>query len=160
MTNTFYATSGLLGANPVVTETTAKFKLGTRMVGNDGTEWFYVQANGAIAQYDVVGIDETWQAAAITKALADADSLVGAAQVGFADNDYGWVANAGAGSNFKINVLASCVADAALYTTATAGKLDDDATSQTAINGVVIVTTNGGSTAAVAALAAGMRAAT
>lgn len=157
---TFFATSGAANVDLMNTSVDANFKIGTRVEGNDGTAWVYVQANGAIAQYDALGIDETWQAASLTKTMADADWLIGFAQVAFADNEYGWVALRGAGSNFKVNVLASCVADAQLYTTATAGKLDDDATSQTAINGVVIVTTNGGSTAAVAALATVVRSAT
>lgn len=157
---TFFATSGVANAALLEPTTDANFKLGTRCTGNDGTEWIYVQANGAITVYDAVGIDETFQAAALTKAMADADWRIGFAQVAFTDNQYGWVATSGAGSNFKVNVLASCVADAALYTTATAGALDDDATSQTAINGVVIVTTNGGATAAVAALATNVRSAT
>lgn len=160
MANTFYSTHPVVNADLDGVSTTALFKLGTRTFGNDGTEWMYVLASGAIAAYDAVGIDEAFTAAALTKAMADADFRVGVAQSAFANAEYGWVALAGAGSNFKVNVLASCVADAALYTSATAGKLDDDATSQTAINGIVVVSTNGGATAAVAALAPHIRAAT
>lgn len=140
--NTKHAISGALGADLDATTTTAEFQLGTCVSGTDGTEWTYVQASGAIAQFDVVGIDENFQAAAITKAIADDGWGVGAAQVAFADNEYGWVARRG--SDIGINVLVSCAADVPLYTTATAGKLDDTSTSQTKIDGLVAVTAEPG----------------
>ena len=158
MVNTHYLTDGVLNAALTSTSTTPEFALGTRAKGNKGSEWMYVRANGAVTAYDCVAIDETWDATAMTKALADADLMVGFAQNAFADNEYGWVALSGQG--ISVRVLASGVADAALYPSATAGCLDDDATSQTAVNGVVITTTNGGSTAAVAALATYPRTAT
>jgi hypothetical protein len=132
-----FATSGCVGVDFTATPTTAGFDLGTRVLGSDGTEWVYVQASGAITQYDAVGIDENYQAAALTKAIADDGHQIGFAQVAFTDNDYGWVATRG--SNISVRVAASCAADVALYTTATAGVLDDTSTSQTNIDGVVAV---------------------
>lgn len=129
---------GKIGARFDTPTTAQEFKLGECNYGSDGTEWVYVQANGAIDQYDAVAIDENFQAAALTKALADAGHTVGVAQATFADNEYGWVACKG--SNVQVNVLASCAADTQLYTSGTAGHLDDTATSQTAIDGIVIVT--------------------
>jgi len=142
-----FTTSGVLGVDFTLTPTTAEFDLGTCVMGTDGTKWVYVQASGAITQYDAVGIDENYQAAALTKALADAGHQVGYAQVAFADNDYGWIACAG--SNVSVRVAASCAADVALYTTATAGVLDDTSASQTKLLGAVIVTA--GTSAAVSA---------
>ena len=133
-----YVTSGTLGVDFAATPTTADHTLGTCVAGSDGTEWVYVQANGAIAQYDAVGVDENYQAAALTKAMADDGYVIGAAQAAFADDDYGWVATKG--SNVKVNLLTLCAADVALYTSATAGKLDDTSTSQTKIDGIVAVT--------------------
>jgi hypothetical protein len=127
------------------------FALGTVTHGVDGTKWMYVHASGAIAQYDCVGIDENYEAAAMTKTIADDGWAVGFAQVAFADNDYGWVAISG--SNISVNVLASCAADVVLYTSGTAGKLDDNSTSQTQIAGVVIVATDGGSGSAIECIA-------
>jgi isopentenyl phosphate kinase len=132
-----FSTSGTLGVEVSATPTTAEFDLGTRVTGTDGTEWVYVQASGAITQYDAVGIDEDYQAAALTKAIADDGHAIGFAQVAFADNDYGWVATRG--SNISVRLAANCAADVALYTTATAGVLDDASTSQTNIDGVVAV---------------------
>lgn len=140
------STSGKLGVNYADTPTSPQFALGTLDEGEDGTLWVYVQANGAIGQYDAVAIDEDYQAAKLTKSLADAGQRLGVAQSAFADNDYGWVALRG--SNIKVNALTSCAADTALYTSATAGSLDDDSTSQTAITGIVIVSAVGSGGAA------------
>lgn len=139
-----YVTSGMVGVS--LTELTAgtttdgagaKFALGTVVNGTDRTQWTYVQAGAAIGQYDWVAIDENFQAVKGTKALADAGHQVGFAQVAFADNDMGWVCTSGA--NITVNTLASCAADVQLYTSGTAGSLDDTSASQTLIRGVVQV---------------------
>ncbi len=141
MANTFYTTEAIAGVDFTSTPTAPEFAPGTIVKGSDGTEWMYVMANGAIAQYDCVGIDETLvEAASITKAMADDGWLIGFAQSAFADNDYGWVALRGANSSLKCNVLTSCAADVALYTSATAGSLDDSSSGTTKIDGVVAVT--------------------
>jgi hypothetical protein len=116
-----------------------EFVLGTRHTAADGGEYMYVHASGAIAQYDAVGIDEDFEAAPITKAMADDGWFVGFAQVAIADNSFGWVATKG--SNIQCKLLINCAADSVLYTSATAGSLDDTSTSQTKIDGVVSVET-------------------
>lgn len=130
---------GLLGVDPADTPTSQGFVLGSEYCDEFGTTYWYVHANGAITQYDAVGIDEDFECAALTKAIADDGWRIGFAQVAFADNDYGWVAITG--SNIRCRLAASCAADVALYTTATAGVLDDATTSQTKVEGVVSVTT-------------------
>jgi hypothetical protein len=127
------------------TNDTAEYKLGETVKASDGSEFVYVHASGALTIYDCVGIDENYEAAAITKAMADDGFRVGFAQIAFVDNDYGWVAVRGHGDNFKCNVLGSCAADVVLYTSATAGALDDASSSQTKIDGVVIITANASS---------------
>lgn len=112
------------------------FKLGSVARLDDGGEAMYVHASATIAINDVVGIDENFEAAPLTKAMADDGWFIGVANdVAAADNDFIWVRMCG--SNFSGNVLISCAADVALYTTATAGKLDDSSTSQTQVAGVV-----------------------
>lgn len=150
-TNTKRAIDGTLGADLTHTSDEAGFALGTTVKGNDGTEWVYVQASGAITQYDCVAIDESFQAAAMTKALADAGHQVGFAQVAFADNDYGWVAIRGADIGCRLKT--ACAADVALYTTASAGMLDDTSASQTLINGAVAVAVSSSSGEAVEIIA-------
>jgi hypothetical protein len=147
-----YAITGVLGVNLGATAAAAEHTPGEVTLGANGSQWIYVKAGGAIAQYDYVCIDEAFTALAGTKANVDAGHAIGFAQAAFASGEYGWVALQGRGT-VKVNVLASCAADAALYSSATAGKLDDDSTSQTAVPGVVITSSNGGSTAAVECIA-------
>ncbi len=116
----------------------AEFALGTRVTGTDGSCWVYAQAAAAVTQYSWVAITEDFQMVMGTKSLADAGHQVGFAQVAFSDNDMGWVAVHAPG-NITARLLASCAADVQLYTTGTAGALDDTAASQTAIRGVVAV---------------------
>jgi hypothetical protein len=142
-----FSTDGTLGvdftATPAGTGTSFdqgnEFELGTQVTANDGSVWLYVHASAAIAQYDVVGVSEAYEAAPLSKAMADDGWIIGLAQVAFADNDFGWVALKGTKS-LKISLAASCAADVALYTTSTAGTLDDASTSQTKIDGLVAVT--------------------
>lgn len=138
-----------VGASPSLTHTTpAQGALGTIGFGSDGTKWVYVQASGAIIQYNVVAIDEDYTARAATSALAGAGHKPGFAQVAFADNDYGWVAVAGA--NINIRAASSCAADAKLYVGTTglsAGIVDDaSATGRVTLQGVVLVAANASST--------------
>lgn len=139
-----FATGGTIGIN--FAETTAgtttngagaKFRLGQTVLGSDGSRWLYVQAGEAILQYMAVAIDEDYQAVKLTKALADAGHQVGFAQVAFADNEFGWVAVHMPG-NGSVRVLSACAADVQLYTSGTAGILDDTSASQNLIRGVVI----------------------
>jgi hypothetical protein len=145
MANTHYQTGSILGAKIGTTTTTAEHALGETCKGDNGTEWVYVQANGAITQYDYVCMDEDFQAVAGTKALVDAGHEIGFAQVAFANDEYGWIARRG--KTCSVRVAASCAPDVALYTTGTAGVLDDASTSQSQIRGVVIISTAGTATA-------------
>lgn len=117
----------------------------------------YGQANGAITQYDACKMDNDGQIAQLTTALSGSEpTAVGFAQaLGFSDNYYGWLfrgLGGGSGKGVKVNVLASCAADVKIYTTTTAGALDDAVTD--VIQGVCLVSANGGSTAAVECFAA------
>ena len=132
-----YSTSGCLGVRYDSTSTTQEHDLGTRVQMQDGGMAVYVQASGAITQYDAVAIDEDFQAAAATKALVDDGHFIAFAQVAAADNEYIWVHQTG--SNINCRVANNCAADVPLYTSSTAGVLDDSSTSQTKIDGVVAV---------------------
>lgn len=116
-------------------------KVGTRAADHRGYEYIYVHANGAIAQYDFVVFDETFEGYQGTKALAEDHCSVGVAQVALADNDYGWVMVKGVG---EVNALTSCAAEVQLYTSATAGHLDDADASQHAVIGIRLSTAVGG----------------
>jgi hypothetical protein len=130
--------SHMVGVQLASTHTTPQFTEGTRCRTVDA-EYVYVQANGAITAGDWVALDEDYQAVAGTKALADVGHTVGFAQIAFADNAYGWVALSGRSINCRL--ASACAADVTLFTTGTAGVLDDLSTSQTKIQGVRSVTT-------------------
>lgn len=144
-----YLTSPILGVNVAVTKagtTTngagAEFALGTTVNFSDGVRYMYVQANGALTQYDAVGVDEDFQAAALDKTIADDGWEIGFAQIAFADNEFGWIAMSG--SNISLRTAASSVVDSALYTSTTAGVLSSlTNTSGTKIDGVVAVVSAG-----------------
>lgn len=145
-----YVTSPVIGIDlsAVTSGTTtdgenAKFRLGTKFTGTDGTEYVYVQAGAAIStttsQPFTLAIDENFQAVKITKTLASAGHFIGfAPQQIISDNDFFWAIMRGA--NFNIKVAVSCAADTNLWTTATAGILDDTSGgSHVAVLGVKLV---------------------
>lgn len=136
---TWFAKGSHVGIDLEATPTSAEHTLGFICQGNEGTEWAYVRASGAIQAYDAVGISEAFTAYALTSALAARSDRIGFAQVAFASLDYGFVALRG--SDIKVKTKASCVADAQLWTTASAGKLDDaTAAAALKVDGVVIQT--------------------
>lgn len=113
--------------------------VGDVYVDHNNNRYIFVLASGTVAQYDVVAIDSNNVAQAITKALADGGPDIGVARQGMSSGSYGWAQVRGAVS---VNVLATCSSSIALYTSATAGKLDDTTTSQTKIAGVTILSNN------------------
>jgi hypothetical protein len=140
-----YATDGTIGVN--LTQTVAgtgtsynegdQWPLGKIVTGIDGGRYMRVHASAAITQYQAVGVDENYEAAPLSKTMADDGWMIGFAQVAASDNDFFWLAMTG--SNIKCKTLTDCAADVALYTSGTAGSLDDDSSSQTKIDGVVAV---------------------
>lgn len=142
--------SGLIGANVdrVTSGTTTdgegkEFALGTRATGPLGQEFMYVQAGAAIStttkQPFCLAVDELGQALKVTKVLASAGHRIGFAprQI-ISDNDFFWARMRGSGVDVKVAV--SCAADVNLWTTATAGVLDDTSgASHVAVLGVKIV---------------------
>lgn len=129
----------------------APFTLGTKVRGTDGVEYVFCQAGAAISTTTkepyCLAIDESFQAVKVTKALAIAGHRIAfAPEVAIADNDFFWAKLSG---TFNIRVAASCAADITLWTTATAGRLDDTSgASHVAVYGVVIVTAASASTSA------------
>jgi len=124
------------------THTTAKFAVGTFAEGGDGSKWLYVKANSAVTQYMWVGIAKDFTMNPGTKAHLDAGRKPGIAQVAFAANEYGWVAVKGGNDGIKVRAKNSCQPSVALYSTATAGYVDDTAASQTLLNGLVLTDTS------------------
>lgn len=143
MANSSYSTN-LLSADFTANDAIAKFAVGTRADGNGGSEWIYCVASGAIAsQGQVVTLTPTTWAAALLGTANDArGNLVGVANGAITDAQYGWVQVRGP---CVVQVAASCAANVLLNTTATAGQIDDDATTGAyTITGIFLTTARGG----------------
>lgn len=145
-----HSINGLLGVDLDATETsttgvTPRFALGTIVCGSDNTEYQYVRADAAITQYDAVKIDDDYECTPLTTAISGSEpTRVGIAQVAFADTDYGWVVISGSGT---VNAISGggAAADVLIYTTTTAGQVDDVATD--VIVGLKLTTAESGGTA-------------
>ncbi len=89
------------------------FQVGTHANGTDGTEYTFVKATTAVAQYCAVAISTTSQVVPLTLAAVQQLTDYGFAQVAIAASAYGWVAIRGQG----IGVLArlSSLANVPVY---------------------------------------------
>lgn len=126
--------------------------VGQRFEDQNGKVWVLVKASAAIAQYDVVTYDETYNTtvAPLSTSNDARGDKVGVAPVAFASGDYGWLQIAGP---CTMNVLASCAANVRLNTTATAGSLDDDGTaSSLQVEGIYLTTARGSSAGSAAGI--------
>ena len=133
MTNVF------LGCNPNETFESASdlpLPLGTRATSGTG-EYVLIQAQGAVTQYALCVILAGYEAAQATTTNVANNSNACIPQVALADNHYGWGLVSGKG---KVRGAASCAANAALYTTATAGVVDDASTNG-GVSGLVLTET-------------------
>lgn len=136
-----YATMPILGVNITdATTTTPVVNAGLRVKLSDGGEAMYVKAGSTIAAGDVLLISSAGSAVPITTALADKGGTtpyqyIGVAHVAITTASYGWACTGGI-PTAGISVLASCVRGSPLYTTATAGALDDTDTSAHLISGI------------------------
>lgn len=119
--------------------TTPAENLGEKRPFNDGV-YQYLKASGTVAQYALCKIANDFTIAEGTTTLLPSTepAKVGIPQVALTVGQYAWVF-VGPGKNVSVKAAASCVQDVKLYTTATAGVVDDAAT--TLINGLKIVTT-------------------
>ena len=131
-----FITNGTIGRKLTDTETTPADTVGNVVSTTDG-QWMFVRAAEAITQYDYVCVDETNHARRGTKGGVDDGHIIATAQNAIAASAYGYVKLTGSDGN--VRVRASCAADVPLYTTASAGILDDTSTTQTKVDGIVIV---------------------
>lgn len=123
--------------------------LGEIVCTSNGAEYQYVRADEALAQYAAVKIDDDFECSELTTTLSGAEpTRVGVPQIAFADTEYGWVAISGP---LTVLAAANCAADVKVYTTATAGVIDDAATDL--VQGLKLTAACGGAQAATAAFA-------
>lgn len=143
MPQTNYNVGQIAGANFEATETAAQFLLGQNTTGNMDTEWVYCLASTAISAYDCCAVNASHVANSITSAMVTDEFTLVWPQVSVAAGSYFWGAKRGRG--IKIRVATLCSGQVPLYTTATAGVLDDTA-ANAPIQGVRTITTYGSTT--------------
>ena len=114
-----------------------EFVLGQIATDYKGDEYMFIRAAAAMAAHDVAVITEAYSARGALASQGASGDRVGVALTAIPNGSYGWVSRKGRGD---INVRASCAANAQLYTSGTSGSLDDDSTSQEAIDGIVLTT--------------------
>ena len=141
--------SHILNINSSVVTDAPQHDLGGVGTDDQGNEWMYIKANGAIVLRDFVVITPgSWLAESAD--IAHTDDRIGApcgiaAGTAFTDDDYGWVQRTGAST---ARARASCAAYALLTSQATTadGEVDDNTTSGSEIlEGIVLTTARGSS---------------
>ena len=126
-----------------VTSTVPLFPLGTIHRDPLGRVWQYVKGGATIAQYEYVKVstDSNFTITSMTTTTnpSTEPADVGCVQVtgGFTSSLHGWIFRGGGLHTGKF--AASCVQNVKIYTTATAGVVDDAAT--TLVNGLNLITT-------------------
>jgi hypothetical protein len=121
------------------------FTVGARITDYNGKEYVFVQANSAVSAYNIASLDSgTGVITALQTSTSAASEALAVPQFAFASGDYGWAQVYGA---CKVKVLGACAKSVTLYSTATAGSLDDATASNYEIRGVQILSTNPSATA-------------
>jgi hypothetical protein len=152
-TNTNYVTDNKIGVNletiyaQASAGSTALYPAtpGEQVMANNNGRFVFAKAESTVAQYDCVifstfgtSASSTPEFSAVpittTNAAALGWNMIGFAQVAVTSGYYGWFMINGFP---RVNVLASCNPKVPLYTTATAGKLDDTTVSAGLIQGLV-----------------------
>lgn len=106
------------------TDDTARQTPGTIVQTSDGGQAIYVKSSiSAISTFAAVVINEQYDATMLTTGNArSSGNQIGFAQTSIATGYYGWVQLSG---RPKVNLAANCAPFVQLYTTATAGVVDD-----------------------------------
>jgi len=126
---------------------------GTEIPASNGASYIFARANSTIAQYDVVVFSHLGQSATTTTPIIGAvpvtttncapgatagTGMIGFAQTAITSAEYGWIATRG--NRIRLKALIGCNPNVPLYTTATAGSLDDTTVSAGLCAGVSILT--------------------
>jgi hypothetical protein len=129
----------LIGANLELVDTKPRVAVGTTVELEKGGEAVYLKASAAFAGEGYVGVvapDLTIAPASLTTTATAFGARVAVAQAPVGVNEYGWFVWKG---ESNVQVAASCAANVAINSTATAGQLDDDGTAGSeVIEGIVL----------------------
>jgi hypothetical protein len=137
----------VLAQGLTIQSSTAKHTLGQRyMDASTGKEYIYCQDSGSgSSQYCAVTITSAFVTELATKTNVDNGYIVGVPQIAVTADYYYWCLIRGAGS---VRTASACATETLLFTTATAGRLDDDPTSQTGVANIYLTATSAATAAA------------
>ena len=143
------STSALIGVALDYTDSSPSFATGTTVNLNDGGQAVYVQAASTVSTYMAVSVRVDNTVVPLTTTNSAGSKAVGFAQVSIASAYYGWVQ---LGGKPRVNVAAACEPSVPLFTTGTAGVLDDATVTGGLVAGIV-ATTSAASASAVTCIA-------
>ena len=122
----------------------ARCPVGTVVTTTEGGQAIYVQATSTINQYDAVVVLNTSSATGasigavpVTTTNALKSQRLGFAQTAITSSYYGWITLSG--NNLRVNSLIACQPAVPLFTTSTAGWLDDTTVTAGYCLGVVLM---------------------
>jgi hypothetical protein len=96
MAQTFFVNSSTVGVDLNNQSTTQLFALGTHLLGNQDTEWVYVQANTSIVGQSMVAFNSSFTCA-MASGLDVVNGLpLGTAQTSVSSQAFGWITIRGA----------------------------------------------------------------
>ena len=137
--------SSIIGVNLTRQDTTAQFPAGTIVNTSDGGQYMYVKATtSALSTYAAVSIGQDGKATMLLTSNAEKSPRVGFAQTSIATSNFGWVA---LGGQFLVNLAANCQSGVPLFTTSTAGVLDDATVTAGYVAGPIATTSISNATA-------------
>jgi hypothetical protein len=139
-----FCVSPTSGVNLNDSSSIAGFTPGTVVNLSDGGQAMYIRATSELSQFAAVVIDASAGALMVTTTLAVATKRIGFVQASIASAFYGWAQIGGAP---KVNLAANCAPNVPLFTTATAGVLDDATVSAAMVAGTVAKNTISNATA-------------
>lgn len=138
--------SSLIGVNLTRVDDSALFPLGTVVNLSDGGQAMYVHSStSALSTYSAVSIGVDGVATQLTTTNAENSPRVGFAQVSIGTSKFGWVH---LGGQVVVNLAAQCADLVPLFTTATAGVLDDATVTAGYVIGLISQTTISNATGA------------
>lgn len=131
---------------------TGEFTPGAEVQLAGGGVLVYVSATSTISQYNAVVIDNLGGAVPVTTTNSATSKRIAFAQTSIASGYFGWVQ---VGGKVIVDLAVNCAPNVPLYTTATAGVLDDAVVSTGLVIGVVANTSISNATAVTCVAATG-----
>lgn len=133
------STSSYIGVNLTRVDSTALVPVGTVVNLSDGGQAMYVKAStSALSTFAAVSIGVNGIATMLTTTNAPNSPRIGFAQTSIATSAFGWVQ---LGGQINVNCAAQCAPNVPLFSTATAGVLDDATVTAGYVMGLVATNT-------------------